>query len=483
MSKKLEVTPTGDESLDEILGGGIPSHSVVVIAGEPGSGKTVMTLQMLFAAARRGQDSLYLTTLSEPAIKAMRYAQQYGFFDGELFEKHIRFHDLGSILREGAQATMNEIERLVVEREPAFVVIDSFKVLGDVLRGQVDGRPLIYDLAVQMAGWGATTFLVGEYSRAEHASFAEFSIADGILQLGTTRQELQAIREIEVMKLRGAAHRSGTHFFEISEHGLRFVPRVSIPADVDAHPAIGNDERVLTGVAGLDELLDGGLPRTSATVVQGGTGTGKTLLGLQFLIEGARRGEKGVLFTLEETPAQIRAVARSFGWDLAKLEREGMLAIKYTSPVELSTDRYLDQARREVKSLGAQRAVFDSLTTMQLGVHSERRFKELVYAITKYLRGSGVTVVMTSESPELLGNAQLSGHGVSFIADNFIKIRYVELDGRLDRAISVIKSRGVAHDSELRGFTIGKGGLQVVSGRFKNLRGVLTGQPSPVSQA
>ncbi len=472
---KLQVAKTGEASLDDILGGGIPTRSVVVIAGEPGSGKTIMTLQLLFAAARRGQDSLYFTTLSEPALKVIRYAQQFDFFDAELFERHIHFKDLGTALRGGVAQTMNEIERLVAEREPAFVVIDSFKVLGELLRGP-EGRPLVYDLAVQMASWGATTLLVGEYARADHAAFAEFAIADGILQLGTTRQELTSMRELEVMKLRGAAHRTGTNFYDITRSGLRFFPRVSIPPDIQHQRAVDISNRARTGVEGLDELLDGGLPRTSTTLLQGGTGTGKTLLGLQFLIEGARLGEKGILFTLEETPDQLRAAARSLGWDLADLEAKGLLVIKYTSPVELSTDRYLDDARREVHALGASRAVFDSITTMAIGISSERRFKEMVYAITKYLRGAGVTIVLTSEATELLGSTTLSDHGASFIADNYIKIRYVEIEGRLDRAISVIKARGVAHDSELRGYKIGDG-LRVVSGRFKDFRGVLTGIP------
>lgn len=475
---KLELAKTGNDSLDEILGGGIPVRSVVVIAGEPGSGKTVMTLQMLFAAARRGQNSLYFTTLSEPGIKVVRYAQQFEFFDADLFDKHIRFHDLGGVLREGAEKTMLEIEAQVAEHEPAFVVIDSFKVLGELLSDRAKGRPLVYDLAVQMASWGATTFLVGEYSRTEHAKFAEFAIADGIIHVGTARQELQSVREIEVMKLRGAAPRSGTHFFDIAHDGLTFFPRVSIPADIQSQPAAAITDRAATGVAGLDELLGGGLPRSSTTVVQGGTGTGKTLLGLHFLLEGVRRKEKGILFTLEETPAQLRAAAGSLGLDLAAAEAAGLLEIKYASPVELSTDRYLTEARAAVKKLGASRAVFDSLTTMAIGVSSERRFKELVYAITKYLRSAGVTLLLTSESVESIGTAQLSGHGVSFIADNFIKMRYVEVDAHLERVISVIKARGVAHSSELRGLTIADGGLHVVGGRFREHRGVLTGAPA-----
>jgi circadian clock protein KaiC len=474
----LALETTGDAGLDNILGGGIPDRSTIVIAGEPGSGKTVLTMQTLFHAARQGKKCLYFTTLSEPAIKVIRYMQMFDFFDVGLLEKHVIFVDLGASIREGVDSTLTDIEARVEQHEPAFVAIDSFRAIGDLLRGNQDLRRLTYDLSVQMAGWGATTFLVGEYTRDEYSSFAEFAIADGIVRLGSERQELTSVREMEILKLRGAAYSSGLHFFDISRGGVTFYPRVSAPADTAKHPGIDDDDRVRTGIAGLDELLSGGIPRTSSTIVQGGTGTGKTLLSLQFLIEGAARGEKGVFFTLEETPDQLRSIARGLGWDLAALEERNLLTIQYASPVELSTDRFLYQARNLVTDVGAKRAAFDSLTTMALGVPSGRRYKEMIYAIAKHMRRAGVSLFLTVESEQLLGSARLTGQGVSFIADNLIQLRYVEIDGRLERAISVLKARGIKHDSELRALTIGAGGLQAIKGRFKDMRGVLTGLPA-----
>ena len=238
----------------------------------------------------------------------------------------------------------------------------------------------------------------------------------------------------------------------------------------------GLDARAPTGVAGLDDMLGGGLPRASATVVQGGTGTGKTMLGLQFLLEGARQGEPGIHFALEETANQLRRIAQGFGWDLRPLEERGLLTFRYVSPVELSTDRFLHEARDEVARLGARRAVLDSLTSMALGVPSERRFKELVYAITKHFRAAGVTINMNMEISDLLGSAQLSGHGVSFAADNVIQLKYVEVDGHLERGISVLKARGVRHATDVRRLDLGEGRIEVTSA-FAGLRGVLTGLP------
>lgn len=478
MKPTIPLESTGEAALDAILGGGLPAQSVTVIAGEPGSGKTILTLQLLFAAARRGRRCLYFTTLSEPAAKVIRYMQGFEFFDLALLEERITFVDLGAAIRGGAEATVAALTSRIQALEPDFVAIDSFRSIGELLRAPGSARPFIYDLANQIAGWGATTLLVGEYARAEFPAFAEFAIADGIIRLAAERQELTSVRELEVLKMRGAGYVSGRHFFDIDSRGLRIYPRVRAPHPGEDTPSVR--ERDGTGIAGLDELLDGGIPRASATVIQGGTGTGKTLIGLSFLIEGAGRGERGILFTMEESPEQLREIAKGLGWDLSALEDQGLLEISYSSPVELSTDRFLNEARARVTELGARRVVFDSLTTMALGVRSERRFKELVYAIAKHMRKSGTTVLMTMESDQLLGAANLSGLGVSFIADNLIQLRYVEMDGRLNRAISVIKARGVRLDSELRLASVGHGGMTVSGDRLKDLRGVLTGLPTLV---
>src|SRR4030095_13798209 len=474
----LERLGTGSSPLDTILGGGLPTRSVTIVAGQPGSGKTVLTLQALFHHARQGKKCLYFSTLSEPAMKTIRYVQAFSFFDARLIDGRLVFIDLGSALRNGGpeKALQPLIDR--VESEGAdLVAIDSFKAIHDLMPDPSGSRMFVYDPAVGRAGWGATTLLVGEYTAAEIGTASEFAIADGIVQLANERQELTAARQFEVLKLRGANYVTGRHFFEISAEGVMFYPRVRGPAITD-DPPVDPTDRVTTGVRGLDALLLGGLPRASTTIVEGGTGTGKTLMGLHFLLDGARRGEPGILFTLEETPAQIRAVAKSYGLSVAALEAHGRLVINYTSPVELLTDRFLDDALRLIAKVGARRVVLDSLTGMALGVASPRRFRELVYALTKHARAARVTLVMSMEVAELLRTAQLTGHGVSSIADNLIVLRYVEMQGQLGRAVLILKARGVGHATELRRFVIDDHGAHV-GARFQDLRGVLTGIPQP----
>jgi len=476
----MECLSTGSPAFDRILGGGLPIRSLTVIAGEPGAGKTLFALQALFHLARQGKKCLYFTTLSEPSLKLIHHMQQFSFFDQEAIGKQLIFVDLGSAIRgKNADAALEAITHRVEQEEPAMVVIDSFKAMRDILGDASILRLFVYDLAVHIAGWGAATLFVGEYTKEEMAQFAEFAIADGIIRFGTTREELTTVRTVEVLKLRGADCITGRHFFAISPDGLTFFPRVRSPRASESASIASFAERASTGVSGFDEMLGGGLPRSSSTVIEGGTGTGKTLLGLQFLLEGARRGEPGVLLTMEETADQLHGIAQGFGWNLPELEQSRLLSICHVSPVELSTDAFLDQALHLVEQVGARRAVLDSLTSMALGVPSDRRFKELAYAMAKHFRARGVTFNMNMEITELLGSAQLSGHGVSFAADNVIQLKYVELDGHLERGISVLKARGVRHATEVRRLDFTKHGIEVGL-PFKGLRGVLTGLPTPV---
>jgi circadian clock protein KaiC len=476
---ELSRLRTGVNALDSVLGGGFPTQSTTIISGEPGSGKTVLMLQILSHLARQGKKCLYFTTVSEPAIKLIRHMQLFSFFDPKLLDERILIGDLGSVIRtKGFEAALAHVTERCEDTDADVVVIDSFKAIHDLVPKSADSRRLIYDLAAQLASWGATTFLVGEYSLAEVTRLPEFSIVDGIVFLRNEANDLTRVREFEILKSRGSDYIGGRHFFEITGAGVLFYPRVTVPRPAAEPSPV--DGRVPFSVTGLDEMLGGGLPAASATLIEGGTGTGKTLLGLHFLTAGAAQGEIGLYFTLEESPSQLRAVARNFGLPFAEYERRGLLSVRYASPLELSPDRFLHEARALIEQTGARRVVLDSLTGLSLGVPSERRFKQLVYALSRHFRELGVTLVMTMEVPEVLGGGQLTGHGVSSITDNVILLRYLEVQGHLERAISVLKARTIAHSTELRAFSIIDRGASV-GGPLRQLRGVLTGLPVPVS--
>jgi circadian clock protein KaiC len=467
---------TGIATLDRLTGGGIPAHSLSVLTGSPGSGKTVLAMQVLFAQAREGRRCVYFTTLSEPALKVLRYMRLFSFFDESLLDKTVHFVDLGSALLTATPAEVLEQVRSRLEAdEPDFVVFDSFKAVHDFVGHDIGaGRSFAYELAVSLAAWGATTLLLGEYTSEEISLLPEFAIADGIIQLSNERHDLTRLRQLEILKLRGAAYVTGTHFLEIRDDGIHLYPRVGTVTDPPTTPSAHGP--LSTGLPGLDDMLRGGLPAASTTLIEGGTGTGKTLLSLRFLLAGVEQGQPGIYFGLEEGATQLRHIVHALGWDLEAAEATGRLTLQHTPPIELNPDKFLREALASVRKVGASRVVFDSSTSLAMAVPSDVRFRELLFALSAQLRALNVTSIFTAEIPELLGSTQLTGRAISPIADNVILLRYVEIAGRLDRAISVLKARGVAHAPELRRFTITPQGPEV-GPAFTDLRGVLTGVP------
>jgi circadian clock protein KaiC len=219
---------------------------------------------------------------------------------------------------------------------------------------------------------------------------------------------------------------------------------------------------------------DGVLSATS-TLVAGSAGTGKTLLGLHFLLEGIRRGEPGLLITFQETPSMLRAFSRGFGWDLEQLEAEGLLYLLYSSPVELSVDQHAQVIRQCIVETSARRVVMDSLKDIELATPDKVRYKDYIYSLVNDFRRQGITSLLTAEIPEMFGHFTVSEYGVSFVTDNVILMRYVEIEGHVARALSVLKMRGSDHDKAVREFHIRPHtGIEVLQ-PFSNYDTVLTG--------
>ncbi|MBI2864565.1 MAG: hypothetical protein HYX94_08395 [Chloroflexi bacterium] len=281
-----------------------------------------------------------------------------------------------------------------------------------------------------------------------------------------------------MLKLRGSRYVSGIHFFDITPAGIVVYPRITVPPEHEVKQARTGAPRSCMGVSGLDEMLGGGLPPRSTTLLQGASGTGKTLLALSFLVQGARKGEPGLFLTLEEAREQLIEVGASRGWPLDQLDQQGLLRIVYFSPVELAADALLQKAKDFIDEVGVRRAAIDSLSSLDLSLGSHGRLRELAYALVKTFRMKGVTTILTHEVLELVGTGQLSGFGFSSIVDNIILLRYVEVEARLTRAVSVLKMRGSGHDHVLREMQITADSIRVKEA-FQQFRGVLTGVPTP----
>ena len=472
-----ETFRAGLPALDQvIIPEGIPLRSLNVIGGAPGTGKTILALQMLFASACPDYRAIYFTTISEPTVKFLAYLQGFDFYDPDKMFSSIVVRDIGEAIQtQPLPQVIETINRTIAEEEARLVVIDSFKAISDIVPQAEQLRVFAYNLAVNLVSSMCTAFLVGEYSPGDMADVPIFAIADGIIFLSFEEQGLNRVRFLDVHKIRGRSFFVGRHPFIISPAGLTIYPRIKTPAAPLAYEV--GEERLSTGVAGLDEMLQGGFPQASITLIAGGAGLGKTLLSLHFAVNGIERREPCVFVSFQETPTHLQALARGFGWNLAQLEAQGLLKILYTSPVELIVDQHTAHIQEAIIEMSARRVVIDGLKDIEIATPNKVRFKDYTYSLANFFRAQGITALLTNEIPQLFGTMTLSEHGVSFISDNVILLRYVELASRITRAISVLKMRGSNHDKALREYRITSAGLEVLE-PFEGVQGIITGTPT-----
>lgn len=464
----MDRVTSGIPELDLILGGGFPPFSLNVIAGSPGTGKTVLAQQFIYANARSGSPALYMTTLSEPATKMLRYLQQFSFFDDtKLLDAPpaIAYRDIAELARDkGFAALPATLTTLLDEHRPSFLVIDSFKALRDLgLSGPELRRPL-FDLAGALAARACTTLLVGEYTAQEVDELPEFAIADGIIQLVNKPYGTRDERYLRVRKLRGSDYRAGEHAFRITEHGLAIFPRLIAPTQPTSY--ITSSDRISTGVAGLDRMFHGGVRRGSSTLVVGAAGTGKTLLGLQFLYAGAKVGEPGLLVSFQENPSFLRHLTKELGWDAKELDEGGRITSLYVSPVEMNIDDVVQRILAVLARKPIRRVVIDSLGDLEAASSDPQRFRSYVYSLMQMFMVRGVTSYSTNESLVDPGYSGFTRVGASYISDNVIALRFSVngahgADRAIERTMSVVKCRGGAHDHHIRRMSIGHHGVDV----------------------
>jgi circadian clock protein KaiC len=480
----IRVLPTGVPGLDEVLGGGIPEFSFNLIAGGPGCGKTTLGHQILFANATPERKAIYFTIMGEPPIKMLRYQQQYSFFDMAKIEESIRFIHLGDEAKAGGlAAVLARIQKEVVDTCPALVAVDSFRSMfrGSLpLDGSLGIQDFVQRLALHLTNCEATTFLLGEYGEGDHDSDV-FTVADGLIWLYQAVDRNSVVRKVHVMKIRGQAQIPGLHTARITNAGVSVFPRLLKPEGARA-PGHRPAQRISTGVPTLDEMMGGGIPRGYSVLVAGPSGSGKTVLSNQFLVEGARHGEAGILAVFEKRPEDYLATA-PHGAELEKMLKDKQLEILYLRPLDLSIDETLLALRDAVDRVGAKRAVIDSLSGLELALAPTFRedFRESLYRMIGALTGSGVTVMGTVELADSYTDLQFSPQGVAFLTDAIVMQRYIEIEGQLRRALSVVKVRSSPHSKDLREYEITQEGLMLLGRAIKGYEGILSGAPNKLA--
>ena len=478
---KIERLASGVPRLDDVLGGGIPEYSFNVVAGDPGSGKTTLAHQIIFANATKQRPAIYFTILGEPALKMLRYQQQFTFFDKDKVSKAVHFLNLSQQAMEGDLAKVLEsIVDHVEKLNPAIVVVDSFRTLARATNGSEPGKmqlpEFVQRLAMHLTTWQTTSFLIGEYEEHEMRENPVFTMADGIVVLSQNVERNSMVRKIRVPKVRGQSPQPGYHSVRIDDGGLQIYPRMIKPLE-EAQEKLPS-KLISTGIKGLDEMMGGGTLTGNTLLIAGPSGSGKTTVAIQFIAEGVKHNEPGVIAIFEETTQKYLDQAKGFGVDLEKMVEQGKLEMIYIRPLDLSVDETLYAIQAAVERIGAKRVVIDSISGLQaaLAPTFELDFRESLYRLLGAMTGVGITVLMTVEVTESYHELRFSPHTISFLTHDILLQRYVEIEGQLRRIMTIIKTRGRKHSSDLRAYEVTNKGI-VVGETLKQYRGLISAIP------
>lgn len=456
MTRKIS---TGVAGLDEILFGGIPENSISVLMGEPGTGKTILAEQIAFNNGTPEAPSLYLTSLSEPLEKFISHGQDYSFFDPAKVGVSVIYEDLALMLREKGIAKLPEVLiDLIAHIKPGLIFIDSFKALNELLDPGSERRTIISEVANALSAYRCTSFLIGEYAERMTTELPEFAIADVVLSFIKHSTNVRQQRYMRVEKVRGSDAISGMHAFSIDTNGIQMYPRLLTPRVAPTYePKI---ERVNSGVAGLDELIDQGFWRGSTTLLAGPSGSGKTALGLSFIRQGVLEGEPSIFLGFQENPTQLARVMLSLGWKPVELFETGNFEIIYRSPVEMQLDMVASELFNRIRHGKVKRLVIDALGDLERSSIDSQRFANFIYALTQWFAVENVTCIMTWELKELFEVHSITDHECSNMSDNLVLLGLTQ-DEQMERTIRVVKTRGSGHDKGLHFLRISKEGVAV----------------------
>jgi circadian clock protein KaiC len=445
-----DLVKTGIKGLDEVLSGGIPRGNVILLAGTAGTGKTTIGVEFVYRGASQFNEPGVIVLFEVAPDKVMRDAALFGWDLREL-ERTGRLKMIFTTRQLFQQELLKADSPLLAEAAEIGarrIFVDGVVRLPEPNGG--DARDAFHLLAEGLHRENLTAMLALESTFADPAGARapEEFVADTIIRLSIEPVQRAVLRSLEVVKSRGHEHALGRHSFRIiNGQGLEVYRRVQAPRSLQRERGAAFDptSRVATGIPGLDELVNGGYFVASTTLVVGISGAGKSVMALQFIAEGARRGERSLMITLDEPPAQVLRNAHSIGIDLQSAIDKGLVHLWYEPPQEFEIDRHFAQIETIVEDFKPRRAVIDSLSTYgsSLGP-AERSFRDFFHAIVALMKEHQVTAVYNHENPEMLGMSSMMGEfKVSSLVDNIILMNWVELGDTFRHALTVAKMRAM----------------------------------------
>ncbi len=469
--QNFERVSSGVAGLDEILHGGLVAKRTYLIRGGPGTGKTILGLSFLIAGAQAGEPVL-LITFSEPEAVLRADAATLGLSLDDVaildmtsspsFFAEAQSYDIFSPAEVEREPTARRILERVESLKPRRILLDAITHLRYLTANDQEFRRYISSMIRSLTGRGATVVLTSEFSEDMPDDDLQF-LSDGVIRL----QYEGSRRLLDVTKLRGSGHEAGMHAMRITKTGMTVFPRL-VP---DVYSREFSPEPIPSGVRRLDDVLNGGLERGTVTLLAGPVGAGKTTVGMQFMKEAAQRGERSVVYLFEEAIATLLHRSELLGIPVARMVERGTLSLVPVEPLRLTAEEFARMVRREVEGEMTRIVMVDSVRGYQLSLRGEDLVAHL-HALTRYLRNMGTTTLLISETENLAGLPRVTDFGFSYLADNILFFRYLEAEGRLHKAIGVLKKRVSGFDSALYELIMDEQGVRL-GPPLGDVRGVL----------
>jgi circadian clock protein KaiC len=474
--------PSGIPQLDRVLGGGVPGGDLVLVMGAAGTGKTTLALQMAFHTAARGEAACFVSTTSESPKRLLQHARTYRFYDEAQIGRRLFLLNVFPLIQEGLQPVREALEREVRERGASLLVLDGLMTVYDLHSEPREVRRFLFELSALLSTLGCTLLVTSSRMDLDASiQAAELTMADVLIHLSQSVEHTGARRLLQPVKVRGQTPLLGLHTVSVDERGMQVFPRFeSLAGAADAAVPAG---RRASGLPELDGMLFGGLPAGSVTALAGAAGTGKTLLSLQFLLEGASRGEPGLLLSLRETRAELIAKAHAFNLDLETPLRSGTVRFVRRSPVDLAVDQAMHELAGELDGGGVQRFVLDGILELLEPIGEEPRRGALMHVLADRLRSRAITAMIpVPVGPGVGPELDLERTPLAALAHNLLLMRYVEFQGELHRILSILKARDSDFDASIRRYMITSEGLRILTPAHTT-EGLLSGIARLASEA
>ncbi|VVB91377.1 Circadian clock protein kinase KaiC [uncultured archaeon] len=466
----MKQVETGVNGLDDVLHGGFLRPSIVLLGGTAGTGKTTMAMQSIFNAAKNDEICMYITTLSEPIATINNFMSRFSFYNiSQLGKGNIKYLPIDiEIIHEGTYAIIKEMERNVDKIRPDRIVIDPVNVFSMGLNEE-EMRKFYFDFFTSMKAWNSLVLLTGEYTYESLIRSSLSYLVDGVIYISNEPSHERNIRYLNVLKMRGKDFSGGKHSCKITPDGFKVYPRRT----PEARTSITR-ERISTGIKGLDLMTNGGFIRGSSVLLSGPSGTGKSVIGTQFIVNSLLRKEPGIIVSFEEDVLQIRENSLKFGWDMQEFEKKDLL--KIISPLEIDASELALQIYDTIEKTKARCLMFDGISKIQRMMPPHIQFSDYMEGFVNTLKIMNITAVYMNETQNLTGTTKVTGTGVSPTMDTLILLRYVEIESEMRKALSVLKMRGSDHDKDIRELVINKKGVEIKL-PFSEYSGLLSGSP------